>query len=128
MILYSKWTSISLATRIKLAQEFGIAKVRSTHVTNNVVSDDGYNVKDIENAITIANLQGYIGSSSEDINELWELAIGKIDGKVPEVVQNTPEVIVEPVEAIVEVTPELVVKKQRVIKKTNAKVKKTSKK
>lgn len=53
---YSKWLSLSLSTRVKIAQRLGIAKTGSTHVVNNIVESDGYKVYDVENAIAASGI------------------------------------------------------------------------
>lgn len=81
MLQYSKWMSLSLPTRIKIANHFGIPKLRSTHVSNDVVIDDGYNVKDIENALTIEALQNHLNSVEDDFNILLVLFIDVLEGR-----------------------------------------------
>lgn len=49
--LYSRWLALSLSTRIAIAKELGIAKNGSTHVQDNVVVSDGYNIKTVEDAL-----------------------------------------------------------------------------
>ncbi len=89
--LYSHWLSISLSDRAQLAHKLGIKKVRSTHVSNNVVVDDGYNIKDIEDKLTIESLQGITGSTSTDTKVLLDEAVRGLQpiGKMEIVV--TPE-------------------------------------
>ena len=57
MLLYSQWRSLSLPTRIQLAQTLGIKKFGPTHVRDNVVESDGYLIEDVEKAITVEALQ-----------------------------------------------------------------------
>lgn len=80
MIPYTKWTNVPLSTRIKIAEQFNIPKVRSTHVFNDVVQDDGYNVKDMENALTVPAMQAYLNSTETDLMILFQQTVDKIEG------------------------------------------------
>lgn len=82
MIPYSLWLNTSVGTRHKLAEIFGFKKVRTTHVSNNEVIDDGFELKDIEGAMTVPNLQGYLGVNGTDIILLFKMAVDKAEGKV----------------------------------------------
>ncbi len=107
MILYSSWLSLSLATRHKIASEFGIVKKGPTHVADNIVKDDGYSVKDIEVALTMYNIQKYFGTTETDVTVLWSYLIDKMEGKDIQLLDiNTPMQIVEKKEGIIkEVKP-----------------------
>ncbi len=90
MFLYSHWMGLSLPTRALIAHHFGIAKTGPTHVQDNVVISDGYRIIDVENALSIENIQNFTGSTSKDMQELWATLINKVNG-----VQEAP-VISEP--------------------------------
>lgn len=79
---YTRWLELPLATRISLALVFGIAKIRPTHVSDNRVADDGYNVKDIENALSLENIQKYLETKETDMVILWQDLIDKVEGRV----------------------------------------------
>ena len=93
MILYSRWCALSLPTRNKFAEIFGIIKKGSTEVASNVLKYDGYVVEDIENAITVEAMQKYLSADNTDITELWNMTIAKIEGKEVEgIIQSKPSV------------------------------------
>ena len=81
MLLYSKWLELPLQTRIKIAEEFGIIKKASIEVFDNKVKNDGYLIKDIESALSIENIQKYLGINETDMIILWDLLISKIEGR-----------------------------------------------
>lgn len=83
MIQYSKWLAIPLGTRVKIAQEFGIAKNRSTSVINNVVVDDGYVITEVENAMNVQTMQKFCDSKEKDANVLLDLVVAKIEYVAP---------------------------------------------
>lgn len=85
MILYSRWVSLSLATRNKIAQEFNIQKKGATEVASNVIKSDGYLIEDIEGALTLEVLQLYLGAMEvNDLATLWEMLVDRIEGRVKE--------------------------------------------
>lgn len=117
MIPYTRWTGIPLSTRIKIAEQFNIPKVRSTHVSNDYVQDDGYNVKDMETALSVPNMQAYLNSTETDLMILFQQMVDKVEGKVVEGYAPT---------ALIEETPPLKVGK-KIKKETKKVVKKKSK-
>jgi len=88
MMLYSWWLVLPLSTRNKLAETFGIPKKGSVQVDSNVVRHDGYNVEDIEKAITVATMQDYLQLESTDTEGLWRMTLDKIEGKEISVLQS----------------------------------------
>jgi hypothetical protein len=94
---YSLWMGTPFITRVKIAQQFGIAKLRATHVSDNVVVDDGYNAKDIESAMNVEAMQAFLESKDTDVDTLFALVVERIENPVITVVS----------EPIVEVSPEL---------------------
>lgn len=66
---------------MQIATIFGIAKVRSTHVVDNRIQDDGYNVKDIESALTVEKMKEYVGVNEKDAVALFNLLVKKLEGK-----------------------------------------------
>lgn len=98
MLLYSKWLELPLVKRAEIAQRFGIAKVRATHVANNQVVDDGYNIKDIENATTTEQLQIKLNTTESNHEALWEMMVTNEPAPQVEVVEApAPEVVVKKV-------------------------------
>lgn len=100
MFLYSKWMEIGLGTKHKMADIFGFKKVRPTHVSNNAVVDDGYNIKDIEEALTIHRLQDWLNSPETDLARLLQLTVDTLEGKMP-IVPIPESIIAVPVEPVV---------------------------
>lgn len=88
--LYSTWIKLPIETRIKIAGIFNIPKQGPTHVFNNEIQSDGYSIKEIESALTIPALQGYLGSQETDMLKLWTMLVDKVEGRVTEV--KVPEV------------------------------------
>lgn len=80
---YTHWLETPLHVRAQIAKEFNISKIRSTHVANNIVVDDGYNIKDIEGVISVDNLQTHLNSKETDLVKLFSLLVDKINGVVP---------------------------------------------
>lgn len=81
MLLYSKWRSVPLNTRIIIAAALGITKIGPTHVRDNYVESDGYKIEDVERIVCVENMQKYTGSTSKDENELWDLMVAKAEGR-----------------------------------------------
>lgn len=51
---------------------------------DNVVIADGYDVKDIDSALTMVAMQKYTELPKEtDINILWEAVVGRAEGRLP---------------------------------------------
>ncbi len=78
---YSFWLKLPLQTRHELARIFKIPKTGATEVSNNEVVKDGYNLHDIEAAITKEAMQAYLGSVQDNFQYLWEDMVNKIEGK-----------------------------------------------
>jgi len=101
MILYGNWLRLTLVTRQKIANNFGIGKTRPTHVVNmgsgvSEVADDGYEVKNIESQLNVKALQDYTGSTETDLNVLWGQMVDKIEGRntfIPVPVELPPKVM-----------------------------------
>lgn len=106
---YSAWIELPLNTRHKICEVLGIKKIRPTHVSSNKVVDDGYNIKDIETALSLQNLQDYLGTTINDIDTLWTLLIDKVEGKV----QHPTLVIPEEVLEVAKTMPSVLVPKKR---------------
>lgn len=96
MILYGSWIAQPLTLRHKIAAQFNIKKTGPTEVVANEVTRDGYNLKDIESALTIEALQAYLSSTETDHVKLWNMTLDKIEGKTPVVVDNF--VVLKPID------------------------------
>ncbi len=81
IFLYGMWTALPIHVRIKLAADLEIKKTGPTHVVSDSIQSDGYKVHDIEAAITKERLQEYTMSDSDDMAELFELAVAKATSK-----------------------------------------------
>lgn len=81
LFLYSRWTSLSLPTRIKIASQFNIQKKGPTEVFDNQIKSDGYLIKDVEEALNIDAIQAYIGTQETDMMTLWLWLIDKVEGR-----------------------------------------------
>ncbi len=79
--LYSNWVALPLGTRQRIAELFGIKKKRSIHVSNNLVLDDGYEIKDIDDALTVGAIQSLLDTKEEGIS-LWNRLIFVAEGGV----------------------------------------------
>ncbi len=90
MIPYSLWLAVPLSTRARIAHQFGIAKVRSTHVSNNQVVDDGYDVHTIEHVLSLEVMQGFLNSKEKDVMVLFKNLVDVMEGKVT-ITESTPE-------------------------------------
>lgn len=71
MILYSSWLALSLTTRHKIADQFGIIKTGSTHVVDNQIKDDGFKIQDVENALNLIALQTFLETNETDMQKLF---------------------------------------------------------
>lgn len=66
---------------MQIAQYFNITKVRSIHVADNQVIDDGYNVKELEEKLTIVNMQDFLKSTDTNPVVLFELLVSVAEGR-----------------------------------------------
>ena len=82
MLPYSLWLKTSLGTRYKIASIFGFNRKRPTHVSNNEIVDDGFDLKDIEENLSVVNLQKYLNVEGTDIVRLFDMAVDKMEGRV----------------------------------------------
>lgn len=90
MFLYSKWLALPLSKRAELAARFGIAKVRPTHVFNNEIADDGYNVKDVEHHISTEKIQALFETKEQDPDVLWDMLLNGQPEVKPAPVETPP--------------------------------------
>lgn len=79
MFLYHKWLELPVSTRHKIASEFNITKKNPTHVQDSVVINDGYVVKDIEEALNVDALQKYLRIEITDMMVLWNELVFRIE-------------------------------------------------
>jgi len=97
-MLYSNWLKAPLAARNAVAAVFGIKRVGNVEVNSNTVVKDGYQLQDIEAALTVENMQGYTGSKEKDSSVLFDLVLAKAQGQEPVVakVEKEPEQAKDP--------------------------------
>lgn len=81
-MLFSKWNSLSLSTRVQIATAFGVAKVGPTHVFDNTIQSDGFKFQDIERAITIEKMQEYLNTNQANFDTLWDMLVAKTEGRL----------------------------------------------
>jgi len=81
MFLYSRWQSLPISTRIKIANQFNIVKRGSTEVFDNQIKSDGYLVKEVEEMLNIDAIQSYLGVTETDMMTLWIWLVDKIEGR-----------------------------------------------
>lgn len=82
MILYSRWLSLPLDIRHKIAAEFNIAKKGATHVVDNKVQNDGFLIEEIETALNRDALQLYLGMMKEkEMEVLWNTLVARMKGE-----------------------------------------------
>ena len=62
MFSYAKWLELPFETRVKLAQVFHVNKTSAVEVSSNQIVRDGYNVRDLENALSTEAMQEYLGA------------------------------------------------------------------
>jgi hypothetical protein len=94
MFLYSHWLKLPITTRIKIADKFKIEKKGSTHVFNNMIQTDGFNIRDVEEALSVTAMQEFIGDCQEtDSDKLWTMFIDKMEGKLP--IETTEKLILK---------------------------------
>lgn len=93
MILYSRWVALSLPTRNKIAEAFGITKKHSTQVDSNVVKHDGYVIEDIEVALTKEAMEKFLGFTFPTPELLWEAVVNKVEGREVEGGEQLLEVL-----------------------------------
>lgn len=94
MFLYSNWRKLPLPTRTLVAQVFNIPKVGSTHVSDNQVVSDGYNIEDVERALNVDAIQKYIGIEVTDLEVLWDLMVAKVMAPDEPIIEPAPAPIV----------------------------------
>ena len=77
VFLYGEWLRLPINIRHKIAADFGIKKKRSTHVSNDAVIDDGYVLQDIEEALSVMNMQHFLDTDESDTNVLWDYLVAE---------------------------------------------------
>ncbi len=118
MILYSSWLKLPLDVRHKIAHQFGIAKSKPTHVSDNRVVEDGFRVEDVEASLNLEAMRTFVGIDHTDMNTLFDLVVAKIKGEeviaAPQAVNES--VSAEPAVSTEDVLPELETPKKKVSK------------
>lgn len=88
--LYSRWTSLSLPDRHKLATLLDIPKTGPTHVQDDRIVADGYPIEAVESALhDTSRLQSLLETKSDDPTVIWDLLVGKITPVEPETVTES---------------------------------------
>lgn len=105
IFLYSKWLSVPIETRVKIAKQFNIPKTGATWVENNVIKSDGYEIKDIEEKLNVDALQKFLVTDETDMAKLFDMLISCIENPIPPLPNPVipPEFIIVPREEIKEV-------------------------
>lgn len=70
--------SLSMDTRLKIAEIFGVKKSGNTHVADDQVVDDGFLAEDLL-VITIEALQNHLNSQETDFYKLFNVLVLKIE-------------------------------------------------
>lgn len=83
-------------TRIAIAKQFGILKKGSTEVVDNQIKSDGYNIKEIEEALNVDALQTYLSTDESDMTKLWERLVEKTNDPVTYETKYAKPLIPEP--------------------------------
>jgi len=98
MIKYSQWASLPINIRHKLAGDFNIQKKFPTHVQDNKIVSDGYDILEVEKALTVENMQTYLGVGKQETNvdTLWNMILEQETHPPHEanVVTNEPVIII----------------------------------
>lgn len=82
MFYYGSWLKLPISTRVILAKHFGIAKIGSIHVQDNVIVSDGYKVHDVESALNPGAIATYVGATAGgDFDLLWKMMVDKAEGR-----------------------------------------------
>lgn len=124
-INYTLWLLTPIATRIKIANQFGIIRKGPTEVFNNEIKSDGFLIHDIENALTSTAMQEYLKTDMDDITVLYQWLVQKINEPAPDPVLSNEVFDIIPTE-----DPKVVVVVPKPIKKVESKkeIKKATKK
>lgn len=111
MFSYELWLKQPITVRHEIAARFYIPKRRSTHVVNNEVADDGYDLKELTQILCLKNLQVYLHSEIPEYKPLWDALVSQVTG-IP--IEIPMSVVIEPTEGPkdVVVEPTITVKKQ----------------
>lgn len=75
IFLYSNWRRLDISTRIRIASELGIKKLGPTHVRDNIIESDGYKIEDVEEALSLENLQKHFQTTETNLDLLWNWLI-----------------------------------------------------
>ena len=89
--MYSHWLSLSIGVRHQIAHKLGIVKKYPTEVQDNQIKTDGYDLKDIEVALSVENLQKFLQTNETDHETLIKWLI---EGKpqTPEIEKHLEEI------------------------------------
>lgn len=76
-----------------MAKQFGITKHGPTHVQDNRVVADGYNIEEVEAALNLDALRAFVGVEHTDLGTLLTLAVAKIEHPEPSVLAEEEPII-----------------------------------
>lgn len=93
-MLYSRWLSLSVSTRQKIAEIFNIPKTGSTHVVDNRIESDGYNVQALEEKLSKEAMQKYLVLDEQDKDKLFEILVECIENPLPKGVKLEVPIII----------------------------------
>jgi len=124
MFLYSKWFQTALATRDKIAKDFGIERKNGIEVFANEVKSDGYLVKDIEEKLTKEAMQQILNTTEDELAVLFDMLVEKYE--------YVPPVATTIVPAVSTTVQQVIIKADKIevirLPKQNEEAKKSSKK
>ncbi len=78
MFYYSLWQALPLHQRNAIAHQFGIPKTGPTHVDNNTIKSDGYEIAAIEHGLNLDVLQQFLETEETEHAVLWQLMLTKL--------------------------------------------------
>jgi hypothetical protein len=72
------WVTLPTDVREKIRQDFAILKSEGVEVVDNTIVSDGSTEEDLM-AITKEALQGYLNTTEQDFDELWNATLIKVN-------------------------------------------------
>lgn len=89
MFSYSKWLELPITTRIAIATKFGIAKVGPTHVVNDKVVQDGYDLRTLESVFSPEKMREVTGLDESDPSAVFDVFVVKALEE-PKIIESKP--------------------------------------
>lgn len=78
---YQLWLKESIVNRHKIAHLFDIKKVRPTHVADNRIVDDGYDLNHLTEALSLERLRDKYHIIGTDYDFMWSVLIADVEGR-----------------------------------------------